>query len=189
MADNVAQGSEAGGSGASAADGGEQTAADPNDDGRWQAKSRSVLMKTDAVGGKIQLPKPNKAALRMLTGNRQRMVEWSHVVPDVDWDPGMAPKSVAGALCSNFWRLVYLLLAGVALYRLVDSSNVGTVAGDEAWVWFNHHCHETNEELNTNIAKGDLPVIKLPTFKVIHGRSSACSAACTCLPRSHGAFA
>ena len=72
----------------------------------------------------------------------------------------------AAVICSNFWLLVYLAVCCVFFYRLWDDGNAGAVPGDEAWLWFNHHCHVDEAELAKNLAMGDRPVMKLPTFQV-----------------------
>jgi hypothetical protein len=72
----------------------------------------------------------------------------------------------AAVICSNFWLLVYLVVCCVFFYRLWDDGNAGAVPGDEAWLWFNHHCHVDEAELAKNLAMGDRPVMKLPTFQV-----------------------
>eukprot|EP01047_Picozoa_sp_COSAG01_P004311 COSAG01_NODE_141_length_24253_cov_36.101130_23_plen_369_part_00 len=114
------------------------------------SKVLDMLLKTDTIGGKIPLLDPST------------LEEGA----EVDYNPGMHPKSIPGVICSNFWLLVYLALVCVLVMRLADSENVGAVAGDEAWLWFNHHCAETDAELAKMLAMDDRPVIKLPTFKV-----------------------
>lgn len=125
--------------------------ADADDGGPTGAATKvlRILLKTDTIGGKMPLPDPS-----------------TDEGADMDYDPGMHPKSCPGVICSNLWLLVYIGLVCVCLWRLVDPDNVGAVAGDESWLWFNHHCAETGEELAKMLALDDRPVIKLPTFKV-----------------------
>jgi hypothetical protein len=113
------------------------------------SKVMDMLLKTDTIGGKMPLPDPS-----------------TEEGASVDYDPAMHPKSIPGVICSNLWLLVYIALVCVLLWRLVDPENTGAVAGDESWLWFNHHCAETDEELAKMLAMDDRPVIKLPTFKV-----------------------
>eukprot|EP01051_Picozoa_sp_SAG22_P002722 SAG22_NODE_124_length_18884_cov_34.149367_7_plen_697_part_00 len=84
--------------------------------------------------------------------------------PQVEWDPGMHPKSVLGAICTHLWVLIYLVLLCLLGWRFFDNGNTGAVPGDKVWLYFSHHCAGTDAELAEKLIKDDRPIMKIPTF-------------------------
>jgi hypothetical protein len=62
--------------------------------------------------------------------------------------------------------LIYLGFLVLLGWRFFDDNNRGAAPGDEVWLFFSHHCAETDAELAEMLIKDDRPVMKIPTFKM-----------------------